>query len=90
MHESLTTSSLLTLLKQESSLEVSTCGGPQKAIKGTPWHPIDTIESWYEMTNEFGSLHTLDRIKKYHHHSNITTSNTTITRATPPHNPPCS
>jgi hypothetical protein len=61
MHESLTTSSLLTLLKQESSLEVSTCGEPQDTIKGTPWHPFDTIESWYEMTNEFGPYHTLVR-----------------------------
>jgi hypothetical protein len=44
MHESLTTSSLLTKLKQESPLEVSTCGGHQNAIKGaikgTPWHPF--------------------------------------------------
>jgi hypothetical protein len=72
MHESLTTSSLLTLLKQESPLEVSTCGGPQNAIKGTPWHPFDTIESWYEMTNEFGPFHTLDRAKQHHHRSTIT------------------
>jgi hypothetical protein len=61
MYESLTTSSLLTKLKQESPLEVSTCGGPQNAIKGTPWHPFDTIKSWYEKTDEIGPLHTLDR-----------------------------
>jgi hypothetical protein len=46
MHESLTTSSLLTKLKQESPLEVSTCGEHQDTIKGTPWHSFDTIKSW--------------------------------------------
>jgi hypothetical protein len=51
MHESLTTSSLLTKLKQESPLELSTCGGYQIAIKGTPWHPFDPIKSWYKNTN---------------------------------------
>jgi hypothetical protein len=61
MYVSLTTSSLLTLLKQESSLEVSTCGGHQDTIKGTPWYPFDSIKSWYEKTNEIGPLHTLDR-----------------------------
>jgi hypothetical protein len=61
MHESLTTSSLLTKLKQESPLEVSTCGGHPNAIKGTLYHPFDTIKSWYEKTNEIGPLHTLDR-----------------------------
>jgi hypothetical protein len=60
MHESLTTSSLLTLLKQESSLEV-TCGEHQYTIKGTSWHTFDTIKSWYEKTNKIGPLHTLDR-----------------------------
>jgi hypothetical protein len=63
MHESLTTSSLLAKLKQESPLEVSTCGGHQNAIKGTSWHPFDTIKSWYEKTNEIGPLHTVDRTK---------------------------
>jgi hypothetical protein len=106
MHESLTTSSLLTLLKQESSLEVSTYGEHQDTIKGTSWHPFDTIKSWYEKTNEIGPLHTLDRNQSWykrslcvhlvgqetpadqqHHHH---TSNTSITPATPPHNPLCS
>jgi hypothetical protein len=27
-------------LKQETPLEVSTCGGHQNTIKGTPWHPF--------------------------------------------------
>jgi hypothetical protein len=63
MHESLTTSSLLTKLKQESPREVSTCGGHQNTIKGTPWHPFNPIKSWYEKTNEIGPLHTLDRTK---------------------------
>jgi len=40
MYVSLTTSSLLTKLKQESPLEVSTCGEHQDTIKGTPWHPF--------------------------------------------------
>jgi hypothetical protein len=61
MHESLTTSSLLTKLKQESPLEVSTCGGHQNPIKGTSWHPFDPLKSWYEKTNEIGPLHTVDR-----------------------------
>jgi hypothetical protein len=60
MHESLTASSLLIKLKQESQLEVSTCGGHPNAIKGTPYHPFDTIKSWYEKSNEIGPLHTLD------------------------------
>jgi hypothetical protein len=63
MHESLTTSSLLTLLKQESPLEVSTYGGHQIAIKGTSWHPFDPIKLWNEKTNEIGPLHTVDRTK---------------------------
>jgi hypothetical protein len=72
MHESLTTSSLLTFLKQESPLEVSTCGGHQIAIKGISWHPFflritwhpfDPIKLWYEKTNEIGPLHTVDRTK---------------------------
>jgi hypothetical protein len=62
MHESMTTKHL-TLLKQESSLEVSTCGGHQNAIEGTPWHPFDPIKSWYEKNNKIGPLHTLDRTK---------------------------
>jgi hypothetical protein len=52
MHESLTTSSLLTKLKQESPLEVSTYGGQQNTIKGTPWYPFDSIKSWFEKANE--------------------------------------
>jgi hypothetical protein len=86
MHESLTTSSLLTKLKQESPLEVLICEGHQNAIKGTSWHLFDTIKSWYEDINEIGPFHILDRAKKHHYH----TSNTTITPVTPPHNPPCS
>jgi hypothetical protein len=77
MHERLATSSLLMKWKQESPLEVSTCGGPQMLQKEPRGIHFDPIKSWYEDTNEIGTFHTLDRAKKYHHHINITTSNTT-------------
>jgi hypothetical protein len=78
MHESLTTISLLTLLKQESSLEVSTCGEPKDTIKGTLGIHFETIKSWYEHTNDFGPYHTLDRAKRHHHHTSNTTTQSTL------------
>jgi hypothetical protein len=60
---SMTTSSLLTQLKQESPLEVSTCGGCQEPIKETPWLPFELIAPWCKNTIRFGPIHTLVRTK---------------------------
>jgi hypothetical protein len=77
MHESLTTSSLLTKLKQESPLEVSTCGELQNTIKGTPWHSFDTIKPWWSRPTNLG-----------HFIHFIGSRNTTITATSPPATPP--
>jgi hypothetical protein len=63
MHESLRTSSLLTKLKQESPLEVSTCGRQQNAIKGTPSQPFDHLVPYFKKTNKFGPVFILVRTK---------------------------